>query len=32
VFIVDGSGTIRYDFEGAADVRELSADIDKIIQ
>ena len=32
VFIVDGSGTIRYDFEGAADIRELSADIDKIIK
>jgi peroxiredoxin len=32
VFIVDGNGIIRYDFEGAADVREFSAYIDKIIK
>jgi peroxiredoxin len=30
LFIVDGNGMIRFDFEGAADAAELSADIDKI--
>jgi peroxiredoxin len=30
LFIVDGSGMIRFDFEGSADAAELSADIDKI--
>jgi peroxiredoxin len=32
LFIVDGSGMIRYDFEGAADARELSADIDNLLK
>jgi peroxiredoxin len=32
LFIVDGAGMIRYDFEGAADVRELSADIDNLLK
>ncbi|MDP9055455.1 MAG: TlpA family protein disulfide reductase [Acidobacteriota bacterium] len=32
LFIVDASGTIRYDFEGAADAAEISADIDKIMK
>ena len=32
IFIVDGSGMIRYDFEGAADLRELSADIDNLLK
>jgi len=32
LFIIDGSGTIRDDFEGAEDVAALSAEIDKLIK
>ena len=32
LFIIDGTGTIRYDFEGAVDAATLSADIDKLLK
>ena len=32
LFIVDGTGTIRYYFEGAEDAATLSADIDKLLK
>ena len=32
LFIIDGTGTIRYDFEGAEDAATLSADIDKLLK
>jgi peroxiredoxin len=32
LFIVDGNGTIRYDFEGAEDAAAISADIDKLLK
>ena len=32
LFIIDGNGTIRYDFEGGEDVAALSAEIDKVLK
>jgi peroxiredoxin len=32
LFIVDGNGTIRYDFEGAEDLPAISAEIDKLLK
>jgi peroxiredoxin len=32
LFIVDGDGTIRYDFEGLEDSGEISAEIDKLLK
>ena len=32
LFIIDGSGTIRDDFEGAEDVAAISAEIDKLMK
>ena len=32
LFIVDGNGTIRYDFEGVEDSAEISAEIDKLLK
>src|SRR5580658_8183882 len=32
VFIIDGQGTIRNDFEEGADAAEISADIDKLLK
>lgn len=32
LFIVDGNGTIRNDFEGAEDAATISADIDKLLK
>lgn len=32
LFIVDGNGTIRYDFEGGAEAAEISGDIDKLLK
>ena len=32
VFIVDGNGMIRYDFEGAMNAGEVSAEIDKLLK
>jgi peroxiredoxin len=32
LFIVDGSGMIRYDFEGGEDTASISAEIDKLLK
>jgi peroxiredoxin len=32
VFIIDGNGTIRDDFEGAEDAAKISAEIDKLLK
>jgi peroxiredoxin len=32
LFIIDGSGTIRYDFEGGEDFATISAEIDKLLK
>jgi peroxiredoxin len=32
LFIIDGNGTIRYDFEGGEDAATISAEIDKLLK
>lgn len=32
LFIIDGKGTIRYDFEGGEDAAAISADIDQLLK
>jgi len=32
LFMIDGNGTIRYDFEGGEDLASISAQIDKILK
>jgi peroxiredoxin len=32
LFIIDGNGTIRYDFEGGEDAAQISAEIDKLLK
>jgi peroxiredoxin len=32
LFIIDGNGTIRYDFEGGEDAAEISGQIDKLLK
>jgi len=32
LFIIDGGGTIRYDFEGGAGAAEISGEIDKLLK
>ena len=32
LFIIDGNGTIRYDFEGGEDAAVISAEIDKLLK
>jgi peroxiredoxin len=32
LFIIDGTGTIRHDFEGAEDAAAISAEIDKLLK